>query len=295
MTGLLWAIGPLCFASIGRRIGAFGILLLGRIIGALLLATITAVYLWVDPEVRHMPTGQQVFWLAASSLLGMVIGDFMLYEALVTLGPRRSTQVQMLAPVFSASTAWLWMGETMGLRQMLGAGMVMAGIAVAVVARARAGGQDREPGIVTTKGIVFATASAAMTGLGAVTGRRAFTIGQVDLDPIIAGTIRVAIAAMVLGFVPLLRGQLRGVLKHLGDPWILQRFVPGVLAGPVLGILCYVTAMKQINPGLLSTLSQTSPLFMMPMIWYRYKAPIGWQAALATLAAIAGVGIICWR
>ena len=145
----------------------------------------------------------------------------------------------------------------------------------------------------TTKGIIFATASAAMTGLGAVTGRRAFTMGE--LDPIIAGTMRVGIAAVVLGFVPLLRGQLRGVLRNLGDRWILTRFVPGVLAGPVLGILCYVAAMKQITPGLLSTLSQTSPLFMMPMIWYRYKARIGWQAALATLAAIAGVGIICWR
>ena len=127
MTGLLWAIGPLCFASIGRRIGAFGILLLGRIVGALLLAIIAAVYLLIDPSVRHMPTGQQMFWIAVSSLVGMVIGDFMLYEALVTLGPRRSTQVQMLAPVFSASVAWLWMGETMGSRQMLGAAMVMGG------------------------------------------------------------------------------------------------------------------------------------------------------------------------
>lgn len=293
MTGLLWAIGPLCFASIGRRIGAAGILVLGRIIGSLLLVIVCAAYLPLMPEARHIPDSQQVFWIAISSVLGMVLGDILLYEAFVSLGPRRATQIQMIAPVFSAGAAWLWMGETMGPWQLAGAAIVMGGIAVAVMARARTGEQGREPGVVTNKGVLFAIGSAILTGLGAVTLRQAFLIGH--LDSIIAGTVRVGIGAMLLAFMPLIRGQLPGLLRHLRDPWILQRFVPGVLAGPVLGILCYVAAVKRVNPGLVSTLAQTSPLFMMPMIWYRYKAGIGWRAALATLAAIGGVALICWR
>jgi drug/metabolite transporter (DMT)-like permease len=293
MTGLFWAIGPLCFASIGRRIGAMGILVLGRLIAASLLAVILVVYLLVEPSARQMPGDEQTMWIAASSLLGMVLGDILLYQALVTLGPRRTAQIQMISPLFSASAAWLWMGETMGLGQLVGAAIVMGGIAVAVMARATADEGGREPGTVTSRGVLLAAGSAFLTSLGAVTGRQAFIIGQ--LDPIVAGTMRVGIAAIVLGLVPLIKGQLPGLFRQLRDPWILQRFAPGVMAGPVLGILCYVGAMKRINPGLLTTLAQTSPLFMMPMIWYRYKAGIGWRAVVATLAAIAGVGVICWR
>ncbi len=293
MTGLLWAIGPLCFASIGRRIGAMGILILGRMIGMVLLLGIMAIYLLVEPDARQMPSNPQIFWITASSVLGMVTGDILLYEALVTLGPRRTLQVQMVTPVFSAGVAWLWLGETMGPRQLLGAAIVVGATAVAVTARARVAVGDREPGVVTGRGVLFAIGAAALTSLGAVTGRQAFLIGH--FDPIVAATIRVSVSAVLLGCMPLLRGSIPGLLGNLRDPWILRRFVPGVLSGPVLGILCYVAAMNLINPGLLSTLSQTSPLFVMPMIWYRYKTGIGWRAAAATLAAIVGVGVICWR
>ncbi len=293
MTGLLWAIGPLCFASIGRWIGAAGILVLGRIVASVLLVIVSAAYLLIMPEARQVPDSQQVLWIAVSSVLGMVLGDILLYEALVSLGPRRATQIQMIAPVFSASAAWLWMGETMGPLQLAGAAIVMGGIAVAVMARARTGEKGREPGFVTNKGLACAIGSAVLTGLGAVTLRQAFRLGP--LDSIITGTVRVGIGAVLLSFMPLVRGQLPALLRYLRDPWILQRFVPGVLAGPVLGILCYVAAVKRVNPGLVSTLAQTSPLFMMPMIWYRYNAGIGWRTALATLAAIGGVALICWR
>jgi drug/metabolite transporter (DMT)-like permease len=291
-TGFLWAVGPMCFASIGRRIGAFSVLLLGRLGGTVALALVLLVYAPLVSSGMEMPSGQQWLWIFISSLLGMVLGDALLYEAFVSIGPRRATQVLMLSPIFSVAVAWLFMGEVLDVTELAGIAVVLAAVAIAVTTRSKATTGGTEPGILGVAGVLNALGAAALIGVSAVAARHAFLIAP--LDPILASFLRVAMAAGMLWLIPLSRGTTLKLLSHLKDQWILQRLIPGILAGPAIGIICYVTALKLIEAGVVSTLSQTSPLFMMPMIWYRYRARIGLRAALATIAALVGIAMIIW-
>ena len=292
-TGFLWAIGPMCFASIGRKTGAFPVLLLGRLGGSLMLLAVLAVYAPFVPLARVVPSNGQILWIVVSSVLGMVAGDALLYEAFVSLGPRRSTQMLMLSPVFSVAAAWIWMGEVLSVRELAGIVVVMGGVAVAVIARGRAAATDREPGVVSVSGVLYALGAAALIGVSAVAGRQAFLIGE--LDPVLASFLRVGVAAAILWTVPLARGTAGRVLGYARDPWILQRLLPGLVAGPCVGILCYVGALKLVEAGVVSTLSQTSPLFMLPMLSWRYKARFGVQVLVSTIIALVGVALITWK
>ncbi len=85
-TGLFWAISPMCWSSIGRRIGAFPILVMARLAGTAVLLAIMVPYSWAVAVA--VPSSGQLGWIAVSSFLGLVLGDMFLYQALVSLGPR---------------------------------------------------------------------------------------------------------------------------------------------------------------------------------------------------------------
>ena len=143
-------------------------------------------------------------------------------------------------------------------------------------------------------GILLAVGSAIGLGLGAVAARNAFLSGP-PLDPILATTLRVVTCALTLWLVPLFRGRMRKTFGALRDPHILSRVALGTLVGPFIGMICYVAALKFTAAGIVSTLSATSPLFILPMIVLRYKAKLTMGTILAAALAVAGIALISWR
>ena len=296
-TALLWALSPLCFASAGRKIGSFSVQLLRSLGGTALLLLITAVYLIAVPEARVLPDGKTTFWIAISGFFGLVIGDGLLYEAFVTLGPRRSIQIMMLAPVASVVAGWVMLHESLDLRTLIGIAVTLLATFYAVLAQQNSASNreaPREPGHITLKGVVYAIAGSLCIGLGAVSARHAFATSA-TLDPMVATTVRVGLSTLMIWAFAFTIGQGISPLRHCTDRWVLSRMVPGVLAGPVLGMICYITALKSLEAGVVSTLSAISPLFILPMVWFRYRSHIGWHIVGATAAAIGGVALICLR
>jgi len=293
-TAALWALSPLCFASASRRIGSLPVVVLRSILAAVLLIALLPLYVHVAQQSLVIPRPSQSFWLMISSLTGMVIGDILLYESFVRIGPRRSTQLLTLAPVASVIIGWMSLGESLCLQSLLGIALVLAATSYAIlVSQTGENGERRDPGGLSIFGIACAVGGAILVGIGAVTARLAFQVAP--LDPVLATTLRVAIAACLLGLIPLFSGQTRRTLAHLRDPFVLTRVIPGTLAGPFLGMICYVVALKHLEAGLVSTLVALSPLFILPMIAYRYRVRIGWDLLLATFLAAGGVAMICWR
>ncbi|MEX0775155.1 MAG: DMT family transporter [Phycisphaeraceae bacterium] len=322
MTAFFWAISPLCWASVGKRIGSFRVLLLRSALASALLLLVLPAYLVVIPAAAW-PTTVQMLWIIVSGFLGMGIGDALCYEAFATLGPRRTTQILTLAPVGAVIMGWM-IGEHLEALHVLGIVVVLAATAWAVLARQHAtlqedapartglaspswntvaplsgnGGERRqntvvhsnEPGHLTLIGIVLAVAGAACVGFGAVAGRQAFRMGE--LDPFIATVLRVSTSGLALWFVPLCRGQTAWVFAPLRDRRVARRMALGVVSGPILGMVCYVAALRLIEAGLVSTMSATSPLFILPMIMWRYHVRLPLAVVIAALLAAAGIAMI---
>ncbi len=293
MTAVFWAVSPLCFASVGRRIGSYQTLLIRSLLAAVLLGAMFPLYAAIGRVDLHLPTWTQTGWLVLSSLAGMVVGDALYYEALVLLGPRRSTQVMSLAPVAAILLGWGFLNEHLTWQALTGIALVIGATSYAITARSGTDG-SREPGRFCTSGVLVAAAGAACVGAGAAAGRQAF-LGGPPLDGVLATVIRVGSCAMMLWVIPLVRGGGLTLLAHLRDASLRRRVAIGVASGPVGGMLCYLFALKNLEGGIVSTLTAMSPLFILPMIALRYRMAIGLNIALATGLAGVGVAMISLR
>jgi drug/metabolite transporter (DMT)-like permease len=293
-TAVMWALSPMCFASAGRRIGSFPVVLLRTLLAAGLLLLVLPVYVLVSGAHVVAPTPTQFFWLAMSGLSGMVVGDALLYESLVLIGPRRTTQIQTVSPLGALIPGRLLLGETLGPWTMLGVALVLVATSYAVLSRTRAEDAGREPGRVSSLGVTIAIIGALCVGLGAVAIRYAYQNGP-PMDGVVATTVRVGCSAIMLWIVPLVRGQVGEYLRHLRDPFIRSRVLPGTLVGPVLGMLTYLFALRCMQAGLVSTLAAMSPLVILPIIAVRYRVRLRLDVVIAAALAVVGVGLISHR
>ena len=82
--------------------------------------------------------------IAYAGVLAIAIAYFIWYRGVHRLGSSRTAVYSNLVPVAAILTAWLWIGETPRALQLLGAGVILAGIAVVRLAPpSRAGDRAR--------------------------------------------------------------------------------------------------------------------------------------------------------
>lgn len=128
-TALCWAIGPMFMASAARRVGSHAVNLLRILLSALALGLIVLpAYMAWHGHLLDLPAPAQWAWLAVSAVFGLAVGDACFYEALVRLGARRAIKVNTLAPVVALAVGWAWLGEELGARALVGAGLVIAAV-----------------------------------------------------------------------------------------------------------------------------------------------------------------------
>jgi drug/metabolite transporter (DMT)-like permease len=262
------------------------------LLAAGVMVALLPAYFLFGPGEFVRPTMGQVGWLLVSGVMGIVIGDSLTYESLVTLGPRRTTQLYTLQPV-AAVTAGYALGESLGAGMLLGIGVVIVATAAAIFARpAEDDDATGEPGRLTKLGLAYGIGGALFRGLGAVAGREAFRTAGPALDPFFATTIRVVGATAVVWVLPIVRGNVRETIGILKAPGVARRVWAGTIVGPIIGMVCYVSALKNAPAGLVATIVSTSPLLVLPYVTVKYHAKLGVVTPVAAAVACGGVAVI---
>jgi len=285
-TAVCWALAPIAHAAAGRRIGAFATNLWRALAATLMLIGTVLV------TGGAIPSGPAGRMMAISGLVGVGVGDLLIYDAFVRLGPRRGVQLLALGPVFSFLLAWGWLGESVVPVALAGAALVLAASGAAIWIERRSV-QTTEPGTVTARGLVSAVGGAALLGFGAVLARQAWKLDPA-MDPIGAATLRVGAATVMLWVIPVFqgRGAYGRLIAPMADKPLLIRIAIGTLFGPYLGMLTYVAAFRHLEAGLVSSLVALSPLVILPLSVYRHRAKVGPATIAAAVAAVAGVALI---
>jgi drug/metabolite transporter (DMT)-like permease len=68
-------------------------------------------------------------------VLGSIVPFLLVVAALPRIGATRTAIVAMLEPVVAILVAWGWLGEALDAVQLVGAGLTLAGIALAQTSR----------------------------------------------------------------------------------------------------------------------------------------------------------------
>ncbi|MBT8493024.1 MAG: DMT family transporter [Deltaproteobacteria bacterium] len=282
-TAFCWAGSALAFEAAGRRIGSMAVNLLRMPVA---IAALAAVGLWTRG--LALPTDAPAdawLWLSVSGLIGFVLGDLCLFRALVVIGPRLSSLIMSLAPVFTALFGWLALGETLAWAQWLGMTMVIGGIGWAIADQVPQG--NRPPP--SARGVLLALGGA----LGQAGGLVAAKVGMHDYsDPFAATQVR--IIAAVVGFVVIFTvvGWWRKVRAALGEGKALVQVSAGALFGPFIGVALSLLAVQRTETGVAAAIMATTPIVLIPIVVVFYREKVGLGGVLGAVVAVSGVALL---
>lgn len=286
-TSLMWALSSLLFSSASKAIGSQNTNRI-RLLFATVLMMLTHWIVFGQPLPLNAGLDHW-FWLALSGIVGLALGDAFLFQAYVDLGPRLSTLLMSLAPVAATFLAWIFLGETLTLGELLGIAVAVGGVMWVVLERS--GGEKRSTHDHRRYllGILF--------GLGGMLGQAGgLTLSKRGLDAdfpsLSAVLIRILVGMLAVWIAAAFTGKVKSTLQAVRNPQILRTTGVGSIIGPYSGIWLSLIAVQHTSVGIASTLMALTPIFMLPLSAWFLKEKITPRAVFGTLIALAGVAMI---
>src|SRR5262245_33556821 len=245
-------------------------------------------------------TGVALPVFVVSGGIGFGFGDMALFQALPRLGSRLSVLLTLcLSSPLAAVIEWAWLGTELTLAEMLCAGLILAGVAIALMP----GGHWPQAGWERMRGVGFGLLAAACQALGAVLSRKAFAVASKasqNVDGITAAYQRilggVAVGALVYGIVKW-REKIRRESNVAGRdaggealprshawPWVLLNG----LSGPALGVSCYQWALMTTPTGVVLPIVAVTPIVIIPFSYRMEGERPGLRSLIGGVLAVAG-------
>ncbi len=236
---------------------------------------------------HSLPLGYswQTYLMAfASGIIGYFLCDYFMFKAIVELGARETSVVMTLNPAMTAIMSLILFGETMVGIQVVGMVITVMGVLLMVVGEnGRAGSQEARA---LRSGMVCAILGAILQSVSDITAKAALS----NIPSVSTNMLRLlgGLAAwMVFGFIK--RHDYSAQFKVFKDWRYVAMMVCAVTLGPVLGMTLTLGAMNTIPAGVVKSLSQTSPIFLIPIDIIFRKKRLTMLSVLGTLVSVAGV------
>jgi len=235
----------------------------------------------------NWPSSVQFFALAASSMLGIIIADSCFYAAMARLGPRRTSVLYTSWAAFAALLGYLILGERLSSVKVLGIGCVVVGVCLAIIFRQAGKPMASEETHGSTRaGVLFGLLSALCAAGAVLIARPVMAAG---LDPAMATAIRAAVG--LPGLVAISRLPGFRASAPATSAIALRAAISGLL-GMGVGMTLVLFALSGQPVGIVSTLASTTPVVILPMLWWTTgvrPAPAAW---LGAAAAVIGAAVI---
>ncbi|MEM5583671.1 DMT family transporter [Roseibium sp. AS2] len=274
----LWALTGLLSAGPSLHLGAIAFNCTRMVLVAVMLG------LWVAATTGWASIGNDhLAPLVLSGFIGIFLGDTALFLTLNRMGPRRTAMLFSLNAPMSAILGWLVLDEYLSPVQVGGLLLTFLGVLLAIRFGKRKSQLHKWENIKGPLwvGVLVGLAAALSQSVGSLIAR---PIMEAGADPVAASSIRVAVAA--LGLV---------VLTRLPVSWVkpsgsLTLPIVGIIAvsgllGMGLGMTLILYALSGGEVGIVATLSATTPVVMLPMMWWR-------TGEMPALGAWAGAALV---
>jgi drug/metabolite transporter (DMT)-like permease len=277
-----WAVGALFSATASNQMGAFAFTR-WRLFFAMCVLWLAAIYVGRWPEL----TFESIAWLSVSSWVGILIGDTALFVCMNRLGPRRCGVLFATHALFSAFFAWLFLGETLWGMTLVGSGVLVSGVMVAIVWGRR---EEETHAWENTKGTLWmGVAMGLLAALGQATATLLIKpLMSTGIDAVSASAVR-ATASFAAHLVLLWAGV---GLSKLANPLTWKNLLNTALSAcvsMVIGMTLILQALKTGQANLVAIFSSIAPVLLLPLLWavYRRKPAAGawWGGAMTVVGS----------
>ena len=279
----IWSAVALSATRIVRYFGSYNYNLL-RLLG---IVIIFFPYVYINWEDLYF--NQSIFSaIVLSSIIGIIIGDTFLFVCLKRLGPRRQALLFSMQIPFTIILAEIFLQTLPSLTELVGCALIFSGILIAIQFNRTIPDDDLE-NIQGNKytGLFAGIGLALCQSIGIILMKPALQ----TTDPIIASYLRVIVAAVIMfgSLFFIKNNQLWEKMKNIKIT--LFSIFLGFM-GMGVGMTMLIYALKYGNPGVISTLSSTMPIMIIPILWIVTKNYAGHLAVVGATLTCIGAGII---
>ena len=280
-----WAVSSLFSAGPAQRLGAFAFSRWRMLFASLILWALAL----VGGGWRSLDA-LAIGLLALSGVIGIFIGDTVLFACMNRLGPRRSGVLFATHALFSAVIAWFFLGEVIWGRALIGSGLLVGGVMLAIVWGRRS---DEQHGWEQTHGplllgVGLGLAAALCQSVATLMLKPLMTTG-VDAVAASAARMSMALLAHTLLLASGWKGARAKVALNAKDAWLT--FLSAAVA-MALGMTLILAAMRLGQAGLVAGLSSVSPILILPLLWVVYRRRPAVGAWLGAVLAVIGTALI---
>jgi len=274
-----WTLSALFFEKAGSKIGSLAVNVIRLTMAVVLLGLagwVARGYFFPSDA-----TAYQWFWLSLSGFIGFFLGDLCLFHSYSIIGSRMAQLVMTLAPPITAFIGFLFLGEHLSFRQIMGISIAVFGILIAMLGKEKG---EKLNFNVPVKGFLFAFGGAAGQALGLIISKK----GIGSYDAISATQIR-AITGGV-SFLLLVTFLHRwGSIRHaVSDKSGVKFVLFGSIAGPVIGVTLSLFAIQHTEAGVAATLMGLVPIFIILPSAIMFKERITPFQILGAFISVAG-------
>ena len=280
-----WSISSLISADITRILGGIGFNRLRLIfVSIMLLSYATFQKTWDTINIEYLNV------IIVSGVIGIFLGDTLLFMALKRIGPRRNNILFSLAAPFTVILNILALQQKMSLIEITGCILVFIGVVVAISYGNSKNNNHRWELIEGSIkiGILFGILAALCQSIGLIMMKPILDQGA---DPIASAAIRCTISALLLSLTYISKSNLIGHNINFTTSTILKTIISGFL-GMALGMSLLLIALQKADAGIVATLSSTSPIMILFLLWIITKKIPSVGAWIGTIIAIIGTGLI---
>ncbi len=290
---LCWSVASVFSMEPNRYLGPLAFVRIRMTIVVVILLLVLVVQGTFNDQLLSLPP-HSLALLGSSGVVGIWIGDILLFICMDRIGPRRAAILFATNAPMQVFLGVFLLGETLSLGAFIGCVLVVSGTYLAIVFGKHASQIHQWEDI---KGPLI---TAVLLGLGAALGQ---AIGSLIAKPVmesgasaISATAVRGAAAVAMMWLSLLLGSIlplgqQKALQPLNTRIFVLTTLSGVLAMAMgMGLLLY--ALKNGDLGMTAILSSTSTTLMLPVLWLITKerpALFAWVGALLAVAGIASI------
>lgn len=232
---------------------------------------------------------QRWFDLGISGVIGFVISSIMLLRAFQYIGPRLTLLVGSIAPVLSAILALIFLSETLSTNSTLGIALVIFGI-VWVISEGNKPLIPEETNPNYRIGLIFALGGAIGQAVSVIFMSRGVSG---DFPAMSASIMRTFVGMVMIWGMLLFQGRLRHSIQLLRTEQDSMKYIFGAsVMGPVIGASLVLVSLQFTTVGVSSTLSNSTPIMLIPIGYFIFKERITISAIIGTVVAIIGIALL---
>ncbi|MDP6965319.1 MAG: DMT family transporter [Acidimicrobiales bacterium] len=221
--------------------------------------------------------------VAVSGLIGIFVGDVALFTAMARIGPRRTGMLFTLNAPMTAIGGALFFEERLTVSSFTGSALILLGITLAIVF----GNPSGETGVFERiqgslfVGIFWAAIGALGQAGGALAAKPILDDGA---DTLAVAALRALIATVAMWLVPKQTDKLtRSVAKTPLLKHDQLKLATSALIAMVCGMTLLLYALGNGDAGIVSILSATTPVLLLPLqavVTKKMPIPFAWFGAI---------------